>query len=71
MICLRTNSNLYIQRVFDIDKFIDITNNFSYIDKNLTTDFTEVLTFCLARGFDCAISLGVTTPLITPVMGIS
>ena len=31
----------------------------------------ELLTFCLARGFDFVLSLGVTTPLITPVMGIS
>ena len=30
-----------------------------------------MLTLSLARGFDLVLSLGVTTPLITPVMGIS
>ena len=40
-------------------------------DKKLTTDFEKILTFSLARGFDLALALGVATPLITPVMGIS
>ena len=40
-------------------------------DWKLTTDFEKILTFSLARGFDLVLSLGVTTPLITPVMGIS
>ena len=40
-------------------------------DQKLTTDFEKILTFSLARGFDLVLSLGVTTPLITPVMGIS
>ena len=40
-------------------------------DQKLTTDFVKILTFSLARGFDLVLSLGVTTPLITPVMGIS
>ena len=31
----------------------------------------QILTFCLAEGFDLALSLGVTTPRLTPVMGIS
>ena len=31
----------------------------------------KILTFSLARGFDLVLSSGVTTPLITPVMGIS
>ena len=39
-------------------------------DWKLTTDF-EILTFSLARGFDLVLSLGVMTPLITPVMDIS
>ena len=29
------------------------------------------MTFSLARGLDSVVSLGLTTPLITPVMGIS
>ena len=33
--------------------------------------FENILTFTLARGFDLVLSLGVTVPLITPVMGIS
>ena len=40
-------------------------------DYKLTTDFETILTFSLARGFDLVLSLGVTTPLITLVMGIS
>ena len=40
-------------------------------DKKLTTHFEKFLTFSLARGFDLVLSLAVTTPLITPVMGIS
>ena len=40
-------------------------------DWKLTTDFEKILTFGLARGFDLDLSLGVTTPLITPLMGIS
>ena len=39
-------------------------------DEKFTTDFDRILTFSLARGFDFVLSLGVTTPLITPVMGI-
>ena len=31
--------------------------------------FDKILTFSVARGFDFVLSLGVTTPLITPVMG--
>ena len=38
--------------------------------QKLTTDF-EILNFSLARGFDLVLSLGVTTTLLTPVMGIS
>ena len=34
-------------------------------------NFEKILTFSLARGFDLFLSLGVTTPLTTPVMGIS
>ena len=40
-------------------------------DKKLTTYFEKILTFSLARGFDLDLSLGVTNPMITPVMGIS
>ena len=40
-------------------------------DYKLKTDFEKILTFSLAREFDLVLSLGVTTPLITPVMGIS
>ena len=40
-------------------------------DKKLNTYFQKILTFSVARGFDLVISLGVMTPLITPVMGIS
>ena len=40
-------------------------------DQKLTIDFEKILTFSLARGFDLVLSLGLTTPLITPVMGIS
>ena len=40
-------------------------------DLKLTTYFEKILTFSLAKGFDLALSLGVTTALITPVMGIS
>ena len=36
-----------------------------------TTDFEKILTFSLANGFDLVLSLGVTTPIITPVIGIS
>ena len=36
-----------------------------------TTDFEKILIFRLANGFDLILSLGVTTPLITPVIGIS
>ena len=36
-----------------------------------TIDFEKILTFNLARGFDLVLSLGKTTPLISPVMGIS
>ena len=36
-----------------------------------TKTLPQILTFCLARGFDWVLSLGVKTPLITPVMGIS
>ena len=39
-------------------------------DLKLTSDF-EILTFSLARGFVLALSLGMTTPLIAPVMDIS
>ena len=37
----------------------------------ITTDFDKILTFSLASGFDLDLSVGVTTPLITSVMGIS
>ena len=37
----------------------------------LTTDFDKILTFSLARGCNFVLSLGVTTLLITPVMGMS
>ena len=40
-------------------------------DYKLTTDSEKILTFSLAKGFDLVLSLGVMTPLITPVMGIS
>ena len=40
-------------------------------DQKITTDFDKILTFCLARGFAFVLSLGVTTPLITPVRCIS
>ena len=40
-------------------------------DQKLTTDLEKILTFSLGRGFDLVLSLGVTTSLITPVMGIS
>ena len=43
----------------------------SHKDQKLTTDFEKILTFSLARGFDLVLSLGVTTPLITLVLGIS
>ena len=39
-------------------------------DWKLTTGFEKILTFSLARGFDLVLSLGVTTLLVTPVMGI-
>ena len=35
------------------------------------TDFGEILAFTLARGFEFVLSLGVTTPLITPVIETS
>ena len=38
-------------------------------DQNLTTNFEKILTFSLAWEFDLVLSLGVTTALITPVMG--
>ena len=37
-------------------------------DWKLTRDFVMDLTFWLARGFDFVFPLGVTTPLVTPVM---
>ena len=40
-------------------------------DYKLITDFEKILTFSLAREFDLVLSLGVTTPLITPAMAIS
>ena len=40
-------------------------------DQKLTTDLEKILTFSLGRAFDLVLSLGVTTTLITPVMGIS
>ena len=40
-------------------------------DYKLTADVVKILTFSLAMGFDLVFSLGVTTPLIIPVMGIS
>ena len=40
-------------------------------DEKLTTDFEKILTFSLSRGSDLVLSLVVTNPLITPVMGIS
>ena len=47
------------------------TFNDSGKDYKLTTDFEKILTFSLAREFDLVLSLGVTTPLITPAMAIS
>ena len=40
-------------------------------DQKLNTDSDKILIFSLARGFDFVLSLGVTTPLITPVMDMS
>ena len=40
-------------------------------DQKLATDFEKIQTFWLTKGFDLVLSLGVTTPLITPAMGIS
>ena len=40
-------------------------------DQKCTADFEKILTFSLAGGFDLVLSLGVTTPFIFPVMGIS
>ena len=40
-------------------------------DQKLTTDFEKILTFSLASGFDLVLSLGVITPFITLVMGLS
>ena len=40
-------------------------------DQKLTTDFQKNFTFSQAWAFDLVLPLGVTTPLITPVMGIS
>ena len=39
--------------------------------RNLTTDFDKILTFSLGRELDFVLHVGVTNPLITPVMGIS
>ena len=38
---------------------------------DLVISIEKILIFSLARGFDLVLSLGVTTPLINPVMGIS
>ena len=40
-------------------------------DKKLTKDFVKTLTFSLVKGFDFVLSVGVTIPLITPVMDVS
>ena len=40
-------------------------------DYKPTTDFEKILTLSLVRGFDLVLPLAVTSPLITPVMGIS
>ena len=37
----------------------------------LSTMFEKVLTFCVARGFDLALSLGMTITLLIPVMAMS
>ena len=37
----------------------------------LSTNFVKILTFCPARRFDFFLFLGLTTPVIIPVMGIS
>ena len=50
--------------------FSKIKHNISY-NKIQYIYFEKILTFSLARGFDLVLSLGVTTPLITPVMDIS
>ena len=39
--------------------------------QKVTTDFKQILTFSLARWFSLVLSLGATTPLITPVIAIS
>ena len=38
---------------------------------DLVIPIEKILIFSLARGFDLVLSLGVTTPLINPVMGVS
>ena len=40
-------------------------------DQKVTLDFEKIVTFSVESGFDLALSLGLTTPLITPVMGLS
>ena len=40
-------------------------------DYKLITDFDKVLTFSVAMGLDFVLSLGVTSPLLIPVIGIS
>ena len=40
-------------------------------DQKLTTDFEKILTFSLVSGFDLVLSLSLTTPLITPFIGLS
>ena len=43
----------------------------SLLEVKTSTDFDKILTFSLARRFDFVLSLGVTAPIITTVMGIS
>ena len=40
-------------------------------EQELTIDFKKILNFCLVRGFNLVLSLGVKTPLIIPVMDLS
>ena len=58
--------------MMEISNFAKINSckNFLNIYK-LTTDIDKKLTFSLAGAFDFVLSLGVTTPLITPVMEMS
>ena len=63
------NSSKYITVGRTTMKLKDSTR-FSLAGSNDKHSIT-LKTFSLARGFDLVLSLGVTIPLITPVMGIS